>query len=181
MSQPFSTQAYDFDAAIAASTGFTPQHITHHENKKVYFANLDNRELITSVEFIYARGFVIAPMIIIAGKALIEKHLDNNMDDNVLFVISDTGYVNSGLSLKWLKHFERLTSLQKRGKWRMPTYDGHASHVDNDILFYAWTKEMTLSLLSSHTTHLLQPLHIGIFQPMKHWHEMEFCLGIFSS
>jgi len=79
--------------------------ITHHGNKQVYLANPDNRELITSVECISAGGFAIAPMIIMAGKVLLEKHFDNNMDDDVLFAISDTGYINSGFSLEWIKHF----------------------------------------------------------------------------
>ena len=48
----------------------------------------------------------------------------------------------------------------------------------NDFLFYAWSKEIIPFLLPSHTTHLLQLLDIGIFQPMKHWHQMELHAAI---
>ena len=48
--------------------------------------------------------------------------------------------------------------------------DGHESHMHLDFLNYATKHNIQLFVFPPHTTHLLQPLNVGIFQPFKHWH-----------
>ena len=49
--------------------------------------------------------------------------------------------------------------------------DGQSSHITDDFLIYCWVHKIVPFLLPPHLTHLLQPLDIGIFQPLKHWHQ----------
>jgi hypothetical protein len=76
--------------------------ITHLNTRAVYLSDPDNRKMVTSIECISGGGFAIAPMIILAGSVLIEKLFDNHINDDFLFSISDSGYINSYLYIEWL-------------------------------------------------------------------------------
>ncbi|PMD59612.1 uncharacterized protein K444DRAFT_529682, partial [Hyaloscypha bicolor E] len=73
--------------------------------KAIYLADSDNRELLTAIETISARGKVIALFLILKGEILVEAHFDNNLDTESVFATSFTGYINNALSLKYIKHF----------------------------------------------------------------------------
>ena len=83
-------------------------------DKPVYMADPENRELITSMECINAIGQAIQPMIIMSGVVMKEKHFDNDLDERVLFAMSESGYTNDVLTFEWLKHFENQTWLLLR-------------------------------------------------------------------
>jgi hypothetical protein len=44
-------------------------------------------------------------MINFASAYYLQKHFDNNIDSNILFAYSSTGYSNNKLRLVYLKHF----------------------------------------------------------------------------
>ena len=52
--------------------------------KEIFITDLDNRELITSVEYITAGGFAIPPILVISGKAYRETSFSNNFNNNIL-------------------------------------------------------------------------------------------------
>jgi hypothetical protein len=54
----------------------------------------------------------------------------------------------------------------------MLVFDGHGSHLTDDFTYYYWEHDIIPFRLPSHSTHLLQPLDIGVFQPFKHWHQV---------
>ena len=45
--------------------------------------------------------------------------------------------------------------------------DGHGSHITIDVIEYARANDIYLLCLPSHTSHILQPLDIGVFKPFK--------------
>ena len=45
--------------------------------------------------------------------------------------------------------------------------DGHGSHITIDVIEYARSKEIHLLCLPSHTSHILQPLDVGVFKSFK--------------
>ena len=92
----------------------------------------------------------------------------NSIDDNILFGISEIGYTNVKLSMEWLWHFDKQTASQRKGKYRMLVFDGHRSHLTDEFTYYCWEHYIIPFQLSAHSTHLLQPLDIGVFQPFKH-------------
>jgi hypothetical protein len=91
--------------------------ITHLNTKAVYLSDPDNCEMVMSVEYISGDGFTIAPMIILAGSVLMEKHFDNHINYDVLFSISDSGYINSYLCMEWLRHFNKQTNSKRNGEY----------------------------------------------------------------
>ena len=48
--------------------------------------------------------------------------------------------------------------------------DGHGSHATREFIQYAEQQQIQLFALPAHTTHLLQPLDVGCFQPLKWYH-----------
>ena len=68
--------------------------ITHIRTKNVYLSDPNNRESITSVECISRGGEVIPPMVIMAGRVMLEKHFDNSLKDRTLIAVLDTRYLN---------------------------------------------------------------------------------------
>jgi|GraSoi_2013_40cm_1033754.scaffolds.fasta_scaffold13737_1 hypothetical protein len=158
--------------------------ITYSEIKAVYMSDPENRELITSVECVNAAGQTIDPMIVMAGAIIKEKHVANNLAAGILLATSDSGYTNDRLSIEWIKSFDRQTKAiacdpPKDGeidpstqKWRMLIMDGHGSHLTIQFVNYCYENWILPYLLPPHSTHLLQPLDVGVFQPLKHHHQV---------
>ena len=83
--------------------------ITYLNTKAVYLADPDNRELLTMIKTISARGKAIILFLILKGEILVEAHFNNNLDTESVFATSSTGYINNTLSLKYIKHFHNQT------------------------------------------------------------------------
>ena len=51
--------------------------------------------------------------------------------------------------------------------------DGHGSHLTKEFVDYCYEPEVKISvfLLPPHSTYILQPLDIGVFQSFKHYHQ----------
>ena len=46
-------------------------------------------------------------------------------------------------------------------------YDGHASHISTDVIEYAHLHHIEIMCLPDHSSHLLQPLDVGVFKSLK--------------
>lgn len=83
---------------------------------------------------------------------------------------SETGFNNDWISLQWIKHFERYSRRGQQGSWRLLIMDGFGSHDTREFLGYCEEYKIIPFTFPSHTTHLLQPLDVCVFQPLKHYH-----------
>lgn len=110
-----------------------------------------------------ADGSTIPPMLILEGDVLLKKYFEND----ALLATSPSGYSNEGLAIKYLIHFHNNTRKKCNGQWCMLIFDSHGSYVSDDFLLYRWEHKIAPFQLPPHSTHLLQPLDIGIFQPLK--------------
>ena len=133
-----------------------------------YQADPDNRELVTLVETLNYGGQRVPSMIIFKGAYHLRKHFDNDLDGDVLFARSSTGFSNDRLALVYLKHFDRFIKDSRKGRYRMLIFDGHGSHITQPFIDYCWENAIRPFLLPPHITHLLQPLDIGVFQSLKY-------------
>ena len=107
-------------------------------------------------------------MLILKGSVLLEKFFDNNLHRDTLFAVSESGYTTDALSLEWIRHFIIRQDLKRKGVYRLPVFDGHGSHLSEDFLIFCWQHNIVPFQLP---THLLQPLDIKVFRPLKHWHQ----------
>jgi hypothetical protein len=53
------------------------------------------------------------------------------------------------------------------GKRRLVLLDGHGSHLTARLIAFSIDKKVNLVVLPPHTSHLLQPLDVGAFSPLK--------------
>jgi DDE superfamily endonuclease len=108
-------------------------------------------------------------MLIILGKRHLESwYLD--LDNNVLISVSDTSYMNDELLFEWIKHFHHYLRKTQVRAHRILTYDGCGSHITREILEFCEKKQIHMFYLPPHTSYILQPLNVVLFQPFKHYH-----------
>jgi hypothetical protein len=80
---------------VGGSLIIVPAHVT-----TTYVDDPNNRELITSTEYISASSYHVPPMVTFKGTYHLRKYFKNDMDDNILFSQSESGFVNDKLTLK---------------------------------------------------------------------------------
>ena len=131
--------------------------------------NSANRESLTVVECISADGVVLAPLVIFAAKQIRAPWVSNDLGNETLLAVSDTGYINDDIALAWIKQFDKLSARRQVGAVRMLVLDGHTTHLGMEFVQYCEEQSIHLFLLPPHTTHILQPLDVGCFQPYKHY------------
>lgn len=145
--------------------------VTFERSKKLAFTDADNRDYISSIECINAVGWALPSFLIVAGAWILEKWcLENTLSNDTMITTSESGYSNDEIALQWLQRFDSLTASKRHGAWRMLVMDGHGSHMTLEFLEYAKANKIQLFAFPAHTTHLTQPLDVGVFQPYKHWH-----------
>ncbi|PQE11799.1 DDE superfamily endonuclease protein [Rutstroemia sp. NJR-2017a WRK4] len=74
---------------------------------EVYEETPENRRSITVMETLYTNSTVIYPIVIISGKQHMESwwHLRQPDEGEESYTLSESGYTNDQLTMKWFKHF----------------------------------------------------------------------------
>jgi len=71
--------------------------------------------------------------------------------------------------MKWLAHFERFPSARLVRSHRLLLLDGYGSHCTKQFIDFCDAHKVVVFCLAPHTSHLLQPLDVVVFQPYKHY------------
>lgn len=108
-------------------------------------------------------------MIVVKGQAhMYGWFREQNLPDNWHFAVSKNGWTDRHIGLKWLQGcFEPYTRPQDANQKRLLLLDGHNSHLSIEFAEFAEQNNMILFCFPPHTTHLLQPLDVSIFGPLK--------------
>jgi hypothetical protein len=120
------------------------------------------------IQGINACGWAIPLFIILAGiYHLSAWYEDNNIPQDWAISVSENGWTTNELSIAWLYYFNKHTKDRTVGARRLLILDGHKSH--NSLEFKEICKENDIITLCipPHSSHLLQPLNIGCFAPLK--------------
>ncbi len=77
-------------------------------------------------------------MMILFGIYILEKWAEeNDLDEDILFATSPTGYSNDELALQWLENFEIQSRKSQVGVWRLLILDRYRSHLNYKFYEYA--------------------------------------------
>jgi len=127
-----------------------------------------NREWTTVINSINAMGWSVPPFVIFKGKQHINTWYDDptGMEDWVIGV-SANGWTTNEHGVAWLKHFDAHTKTRTQGAYRLLIIDGHESHNSIDFRDYCKEAKIITILMPPHSSHLLQPLDVGCFSPLK--------------
>ena len=142
---------------------------TFHPERRSTLPNDTNHEHITLIETISAAGWVIPPVITSPGSVHLQRHFQD-LPDGYLLAVSDSGYVNDEISIETIKHINWFTKRRMKGKYRLLLLDNHECHLSLEFREYCEEEGIIPFALPPHTTHFLQPLDVGCFQPNKHYH-----------
>lgn len=113
-----------------------------------------NRQWVTTIECINASGWCLPPMVIIAGK-LHQASWYHDLPPDWVVGVSDNGWTDHSLGLRWIYYFNQHTEHRGSGAWRLLILDGYSSHSTPEFdQFCKENKIITLCMLA-HTSHLL--------------------------
>ena len=113
-----------------------------------------------------ATGNYIPPMMIFKRKRR-KDDLTEHAPVGTLNEVSDSGWINIGLFMSYLKHFAKHAKPTKDDRVLL-ILDGHKSHTKNiELIEYARETGIEILSLPPHTSHKLQPLDHTFFKPSK--------------
>jgi hypothetical protein len=133
-----------------------------------------NREWVTAIAAINAAGWSVPPFLIFAGRYHLSAwYEEKDIPRDWAIAVSDNGWTNNELGVEWLKHFNAHTKTRVIGARRLLVLDGHESH--HSLAFQELCKENNIYTLCMppHSSHLLQPLDVGCFSPLKRAYSRE--------
>jgi hypothetical protein len=127
-----------------------------------------NREWTTVIQGINAMGWAIPPFVIFQGKHHLSAwYKEEDLPQDWVIAVSENGWTNNELGLEWLKHFNKHTKRKVIGSHRLLILDGHESHDSLDFQKYCKENKIITLCMPPHSSHLLQPLDVGCFSPLK--------------
>jgi DDE superfamily endonuclease/helix-turn-helix, Psq domain len=144
-----------------------------HE-REAFLRQDGSREWISVVETISANGEYLPSWIIFKAVYQQNSWFDCLDTQNSRIATSQKGWTDNQLGLEWLRrHFDVETAKRQLGEYRMLILDGHESHCTLEFIEYCSDHKIILLVLPPHTTHLLQPLDVAIFQPLAKYYSLE--------
>jgi hypothetical protein len=150
------------------------QFIVTRRQRAHYFGIPENRESATAIEAISAGGHYIPAFLILSGQLhMAQWYQIPGLDPDTAIRPTPTGYSNDQISLEWLKHFDKHSAKTSIGVKRLLIVDGHGSHHTRQFIRYCDSHNIIPFGMPPNLTHLLQPLDVVVFQPLKHYHAKE--------
>ena len=122
-----------------------------------------------------AIGNHIPPYFVFPGKRWNHQFLDGAPSGSA-GEMSDNGWSNSAVFQNYLeKHFAKHANLDRKLKSSktLILYDGHKSHISLLLVDWAKKNNVILFVLPPHTSHVTQPLDVGVFGPFKSMYSRE--------
>jgi hypothetical protein len=130
-----------------------------------------SREFISLLACISATGRAIPPLLVYPGASQELRASwveDVTKDSGVHFIVSPSGWSSNKIGRTWLEQvFERYTKPARATTKRLLIVNGHSSHVNMEFVDWADRHGIILLILPPYTTHRLQPLNVGLFQPLS--------------
>jgi len=123
------------------------------------------RRDVTVMCAVNAAGTYVPPLMIFKRKRMTELLLKGS-PPGTIGAVSDNGWINGDVFLRWLKHFVLHVKPSAENKVIL-VVDGHSTHKSLAAIDYARDNYVIMISLPPHSTHHMQPLDKTIFGPMK--------------
>ena len=114
-----------------------------------------------------ANGERLPPFILYKGKNMYQRWMQGGPAAAV-YGVSESGWMDSDNFLAWFKKLflPSVSHLTKEAPVLL-FFNGHYSHISMELIKEAQSNNVILLCLPPNTTHLLQPLDVGVFAPLK--------------
>jgi hypothetical protein len=132
--------------------------------RQQFQAKPGRQEWVTAVECICADGTSLPPLIIFKAENLSRQWIPADIHDNWRFSCNSKGWTSNFHRSEWLRRcFEPATREKAAGQYRLLICDGHDSHISTEWIAHCMDNNIVLMLLPPHSSHLTQPLDVGVF------------------
>ncbi|KAL1838324.1 hypothetical protein VTK73DRAFT_4356 [Phialemonium thermophilum] len=124
------------------------------------------------IEVISATGQTLNPLVIFKGKDIQQQWFPDRADllasyRGWRFVTSENGWTSNEIALEWLTKVFIPESKPPVDRPRLLVLDGHKTHASEDFQFTCYANNILCFYLPPHTSHILQPLDLAVFSPLK--------------
>jgi hypothetical protein len=126
-----------------------------------------NREWVTVIQGVNSQGWAIPPFIIFAGQYHLSAWYEEDLPQDWVISLSDNGWTTNVIGLEWIQHFNKNSKDRIKGTHRLLILDGHESHDSFDFKQFCQRNNIITLCMPPHSSHLLQPLDVGCFAPLK--------------
>lgn len=132
---------------------------------KVYtITSAERGKTHTVLSCVSAAALALPPFIIYPRKRKVPDNFREGAAPGTLFHNTESGLMTKEVYLEWFKFF--LDHIPP-ARPVVLIQDGHASHFSIELIELARANDIWLLCLPAHTSHILQPLDVGIFKPFK--------------
>ncbi|CAG9953199.1 unnamed protein product [Clonostachys rosea f. rosea IK726] len=123
----------------------------------------------TIIECISATGGHLKPLVIFKGKTVQQQWFPDELGHlkDWHFTASNKGWTSNSIALAWLREVFIPSTRPSPPCWRLLIVDGHKSHETVEFMWECFKNHIWLLFLPSHSSHVLQPLDLSIFSPLK--------------
>jgi hypothetical protein len=134
-----------------------------------YLIQPGNREWVTTIECINAMGWSVPSTIIFKGRVFIEGwYAEHGLPGDWRIELSNNGWTTDEIGLRWLQNcFIPASTPRTIGRYRLLILDGHGSHLTPQFDKLCEDNGIISLCMPAGSSHLLQPLDIGCFGPLK--------------
>lgn len=140
--------------------------IARKGQKQVGRAVSGERGITTTVIMgVSASGSYVPPMFVFARK-IRDDTLMYGAPNGSNYEISDSGWSNESIFLKWLEQFVTFSGASRENKVIL-ILDNHSSHCSLEAWNFCRNKGVIMLSLPPHSSHRMQPLDLTIFGPLK--------------
>jgi hypothetical protein len=135
---------------------------------KAKLAQPGNREWATVIQGVNAQGWAIPPFIILAAQYhLANWYTEYNLPADWCIVTTNNSWTTNKVGLDWIKYFNYYTAPRTKGTHRLLILDSHESHYSTEFELHCQNHNIITLCIPPHSSHLLQPLDVGCFRPLK--------------
>jgi len=144
------------------------QRIINVTIRQRFQAKPGRQEWVTAIECICADGSFLPPFVIFKGENLSQQWIPADTHKDWRFACNTKGWTSNEHGGRWLREvFEPWTREKANGNPRLLICDGHDSHITSLWVSHCMRNNIIFMVLPPHSSHLTQPLDVGVFGPLK--------------
>ena len=127
----------------------------------------EDREWVSIIETISALGRKLRPVVIFKGKTLQTSWFLQEKIPDWLYTASENGWTSNAICVRWLEQVFIPETVTSPSRPRLLLLDGHGSHATTEFMWKCFQNNIFLYYLIPHSSHVLQPLDLACFSPLK--------------
>jgi len=156
------------EIGFAIGVGEAERCIINAQVRQKYQAMPGHQEWVSVIECVCADGTVVPPLVIFMAENLSTQWIPVNIQGIWKFSFNFKEWTSNIHGVEWLRRcFEPATCEKAAREYRLLIFDGHDSHITGEFVAHCTENNIIPMILPPHSSHLTQPLNVGIFGPLK--------------